>query len=40
MRPRRAALLLALLTALAACNTVSGVGQDISAGADRVATWF
>jgi predicted small secreted protein len=35
----RLAVLLALL-ALAACNTVDGFGQDISASAQRVASWF
>jgi predicted small secreted protein len=31
---------LLILAALAGCNTVSGVGQDISAGANRVAGWM
>ena len=30
---------LAALT-LAGCNTIDGVGQDISGGARRVGTWF
>lgn len=25
---------------LAGCNTVAGVGQDISGGAERVGSWF
>ena len=32
-------ILLAILT-LAACNTVAGVGDDMSAGARRVQSWF
>lgn len=32
-------ILLAIL-ALAACNTVAGVGDDVSAGARRVQSWF
>lgn len=35
----RLALLVALL-AIAGCNTVDGFGQDISAGAQRVGSWF
>lgn len=31
---------LAVLAALAGCNTVSGVGQDISSGANHVAGWL
>ena len=30
----------ALVAALAGCNTVAGVGQDISGGANRVAGWI
>ncbi len=33
---RKAALLIALLTGLAGCNTLEGVGEDISAGARAV----
>ena len=33
---RRIALALALLSGLAACNTVEGMGQDISAGARAI----
>ncbi|NBZ86113.1 entericidin [Stagnihabitans tardus] len=33
-------MILAVLTALAGCNTVSGVGQDISAGANTVSGWM
>ena len=32
--------LVALLLALAGCNTVNGIGQDISGGAQRVGGWF
>ena len=28
------------LTALAACNTVAGVGEDVSGGARTVQGWF
>ncbi|MEI2686827.1 MAG: entericidin [Cypionkella sp.] len=31
--------LLALL-ALAGCNTVAGAGEDVTAGARRVGSWF
>ncbi|MDX5357029.1 MAG: entericidin [Rhodobacterales bacterium] len=30
----------ALMLALAGCNTVDGVGRDISGAAQRVGTWF
>ncbi|MCV2869974.1 entericidin EcnA/B family protein [Defluviimonas sp. WL0002] len=33
-------ILLALLGALAACNTVAGVGEDVSSGARTVQGWF
>ena len=33
-------MMMAVLAALAGCNTVSGVGQDISGGANRVAGWL
>lgn len=32
--------LLAILAALAGCNTIAGVGEDISAGAHTVANTF
>lgn len=35
----RKLMILAVL-ALAACNTVDGVGRDVSAGAQRVGGWF
>ncbi len=35
----RIAVFLAL-TALAACNTVAGVGEDVSGGARTVQGWF
>lgn len=33
-------ILLALMTALAGCNTVAGVGDDVSGGARTVQSWF
>ncbi len=36
----RILMILALMGALSACNTVDGVGRDISGGANRVAGWF
>lgn len=33
-------LVLALLCALAACNTVAGVGDDVSGGARTVQGWM
>lgn len=33
-------LLILSLAALAGCNTVDGIGQDISGGANRVAGWL
>ncbi|MDP4893690.1 entericidin [Cypionkella sp.] len=36
----RKIILLAVFTALAGCNTISGMGQDISGGANRVGGWF
>ncbi|MFN3937850.1 MAG: lipoprotein [Gemmobacter sp.] len=38
MKPLLAAALLALV--LAGCNTVEGVGRDISGAASRVGSWF
>ena len=32
----RIALVLALMTALAACNTIAGLGEDVSGGARAV----
>jgi predicted small secreted protein len=40
MSMRKLALILLALTALSACNTIGGVGEDISAGADTVAEIF
>lgn len=37
---RRHLILIAALAALAACNTVAGVGEDISAGARSVQNMF
>ena len=31
---------LAVVLALAGCNTVAGVGQDITQGANVVGSWF
>jgi predicted small secreted protein len=36
----RTFLLIAALAALAGCNTVAGVGEDISGGAETVQDWF
>ena len=36
----RRTLLAALLLGLAACNTVDGIGRDISGGAQRVGSYF
>ncbi len=33
-------LLMALFLGLVACNTVEGVGRDISGGAQRVGSYF
>lgn len=33
-------LLAALAAALAGCNTVAGAGEDVSAGARTVQSWF
>jgi predicted small secreted protein len=33
-------LVLAVLVALSGCNTISGVGQDISGGANTVSGWM
>lgn len=37
---KRKLAMLMILSTLAACNTVSGVGQDISTSANHVAGWF
>ncbi len=37
---KKTMLVAALLAALAGCNTISGVGQDISGSANRVAGWI
>lgn len=36
----KAVLIAATLLALAGCNTVAGVGEDIAGGARTVQTWF
>ncbi|PKP73778.1 MAG: entericidin EcnA/B family protein [Alphaproteobacteria bacterium HGW-Alphaproteobacteria-6] len=33
-------ILVGLIAALAGCNTVAGVGDDVSAGARTVQSWF
>ncbi len=33
-------ILIAALVTLAACNPVAGVGDDVSAGARKVQSWF
>lgn len=37
---KKIAMLAVLLAALAGCNTVAGVGQDISGSANQVAGWM
>ena len=37
---RKMVLVAAVMAALAGCNTVAGVGQDISGSANRVAGWM
>jgi predicted small secreted protein len=36
----RKLMILAVLALLTGCNTVAGVGQDISGGAERVGGWL
>ena len=36
----RKLLLVATIAILAGCNTVAGVGDDVSAGARTVQSWF
>ncbi|WP_347309806.1 entericidin EcnA/B family protein [Defluviimonas sp. SAOS-178_SWC] len=36
----RRLILIALLSGLAACNTIAGVGDDVSGGARTVQSWF
>ncbi len=33
-------ILIAILGALAGCNTVAGIGDDVSGGARTVQSWF
>ncbi|MFM2354453.1 MAG: hypothetical protein RLZZ528_189 [Pseudomonadota bacterium] len=37
---KKSLILLASLLALAACNTVAGVGEDVAGGARTVQGWF
>ena len=37
---KRTLLMVAILASLAGCNTISGVGEDISGSANRVAGWL
>jgi len=37
---KKLAILLAALAALSGCNTVAGVGEDVSGGARTVQGWF
>ncbi|MDZ7909503.1 MAG: hypothetical protein U5N10_15685 [Gemmobacter sp.] len=37
---RKTLMLIAAMLALAACNTVDGIGRDISGGANQVAGWL
>jgi predicted small secreted protein len=39
-RMKRMVLLGTLMTALAGCNTVAGVGEDVSGGARTVQDWL
>lgn len=39
-RMKRIMVLGAVLAALAGCNTVAGVGEDVSGGARTVQGWF
>jgi predicted small secreted protein len=32
--------LIAIITVLAGCNTVAGVGDDVSGGARKIQSWF
>ncbi|SNX73659.1 hypothetical protein SAMN05878503_11611 [Cereibacter ovatus] len=36
---KKLVVLAALMAALQGCNTVAGVGQDITGGANRVGNW-
>ena len=36
----RILIVVAVMATLAGCNTIAGVGQDISGGANRVAGWM
>lgn len=36
----RKLILMLVLTVVSACNTVDGVGRDVSGGAQRVGGWF
>lgn len=40
MKMRKIILLAAVLAALAGCNTVAGVGEDVSGGARKVQGWL
>lgn len=37
---KRIALLLLVTASLTACNTIAGVGEDVSGGARTVQGWF
>ncbi len=37
---KKTVILLVILAALAGCNTVAGVGQDISGTANKVSNWM
>lgn len=37
---KRIVFLILTLASLAGCNTVDGIGRDISGGANRVAGWL
>jgi predicted small secreted protein len=40
MKMRKILVLTAILAVLAGCNTVAGVGDDVSGGARKVQGWF
>jgi predicted small secreted protein len=37
---KKIAIALAILASLSACNTISGVGEDVSSGARTVQGWI
>ncbi|MCP9482127.1 entericidin [Shimia sp. CNT1-13L.2] len=37
---KKTLILLTCLTLISACNTVAGIGEDVTAGAETVQSWF